>query len=150
MKDFIKNFVKSGLQAAGFGPLILVIFYSIYSFTINFQTISVQDVNKNIISSLLLAFIAGGISAVFKVERIPLGLATTIDAIVIYLDYLLFYILNDWIKLQNYTIPCFYSSLHYWLLNYLAMYLPSSKKSSPKIESKTINKKCVLSSSQKR
>ena len=72
MKDFIKNFVKSGLQAAGFGPLILVIFYSIYSFTINFQTISVQDVNKNIISSLLLAFIAGGISAVFNVERFPL------------------------------------------------------------------------------
>ena len=100
MKDFIKNFVKSGLQAAGFGPLILVIFYSIYSFTINFQTISVQDVNKNIISSLLLAFIAGGINAIFKVERIPLGLATTIDAIVIYLDYLLFYVLNDWIKLQ--------------------------------------------------
>ena len=49
MKDFIKNFVKSGLQAAGFGPLILVIFYSIYSFTIKFKTISVQDVNKNII-----------------------------------------------------------------------------------------------------
>ena len=95
MKDFIKNFVKSGLQAAGFGPLILVIFYSIYSFTIKFQTISVQDVNKNIISSLLLAFIAGGINAIFKVERIPFGLATTIDAIVIYLDYLLFYILND-------------------------------------------------------
>ena len=115
MKDFIKNFVKSGLQAAGFGPLILVIFYSIYS-----QTISVQDVNKNIISSLLLAFIAGGISAVFKVERIPLGLATTIDAIVIYLDYLLFYILNDWIKLQ--IIPFLVFTVLY-IIGYLIIWL---------------------------
>lgn len=120
MKDFIKNFVKSGLQAAGFGPLILVIFYSIYSFTIKFQTISVQDVNKNIISSLLLAFIAGGINAIFKVERIPFGLATTIDAIVIYLDYLLFYILNDWIKLQ--MIPFLVFTVLY-IIGYLIIWL---------------------------
>lgn len=100
MKDFIKNFIKSGMKAAGFGPLILVIFYYIYSFTINFHTISIQNVNKNILSSLLLAFIAGGISAVFKVERISLGLATMIDAIVIYVDYLLFYVFNNWIELQ--------------------------------------------------
>ena len=100
MKDFIKNFIKSGLKAAGFGPLILVIFYYIYSFTINFHTISIQNVNKNILSSLLLAFIAGGISAVFKVEKISLGLATLIDAIVIYIDYLLFYVFNNWIELQ--------------------------------------------------
>ena len=59
---------------------------TIYSFTINFHTISIQNVNKNILSSLLLAFIAGGISAVFKVEKISLGLATMIDAIVIYID----------------------------------------------------------------
>ena len=99
MKDFIKNFIKSGMKAAGFGPLILVIFYYIYSFTINFHTISIQNVNKNILSSLLLAFIAGGISAVFKVEKISLGLATMIDAIVIYIDYLLFYVFNNWIEL---------------------------------------------------
>lgn len=73
---------------------------TIYSFTINFHTISIQNVNKNILSSLLLAFIAGGISAVFKVEKISLGLATMIDAIVIYIDYLLFYVFNNWIELQ--------------------------------------------------
>lgn len=120
MKEFIRNFIKSGLQAAGFGPLILVIFYYIYSVTINFHTISVQDVNKNIVSSLLLAFIAGGINAVFKVERIPLGLATTIDAIVIYLDYLLFYVLNDWIKLQ--IIPFLVFTVIY-IIGYLIIWL---------------------------
>lgn len=120
MKEFIRNFIKSGLQAAGFGPLILVIFYYIYSVTINFHTISVQDVNKNIVSSLLLAFIAGGINAIFKVERIPLGLATTIDAIVIYLDYLLFYVLNDWIKLQ--IIP-FLVFTGIYIIGYLIIWL---------------------------
>lgn len=120
MKEFIRNFIKSGLQAAGFGPLILVIFYYIYSVTINFHTISVQDVNKNIVSSLLLAFIAGGINAIFKVERIPLGLATTIDAIVIYLDYLLFYVLNDWIKLQ--IIPFLVFTVIY-IIGYLIIWL---------------------------
>lgn len=120
MKEFIRNFIKSGLQAAGFGPLILVIFYYIYSVTINFHTISVQDVNKNIVSSLLLAFIAGGINAIFKVERIPLGLATTIDAIVIYLDYLLFYVLNDWIELQ--IIPFLVFTVIY-IIGYLIIWL---------------------------
>lgn len=120
MKEFIRNFIKSGLQAAGFGPLILVIFYYIYSVTINFHTISVQDVNKNIVSSLLLAFIAGGINAIFKVERIPLGLATTIDATVIYLDYLLFYVLNDWIKLQ--IIPFLVFTVIY-IIGYLIIWL---------------------------
>lgn len=120
MKDFIKNFIKSGMKAAGFGPLILVIFYYFYSFTINFHTISIQNVNKNILSSLLLAFIAGGISAVFKVEKISLGLATMIDAIVIYVDYLLFYVFNNWIKLQ--IIPFLVFTALY-IIGYLIIWL---------------------------
>ncbi len=120
MKDFIKNFIKSGLMATGFGPLILVIFYYIYSVTINFHTISIQNVNKNILSSLLLAFIAGGISAVFKVEKISLGLATMIDAIVIYVDYLLFYVFNNWIELQ--IIPFLVFTALY-IIGYLIIWL---------------------------
>lgn len=120
MKDFIKNFIKSGLRAAGFGPLILVIFYYIYSFTIHFHTLSIQDVNKNILSSLLLAFIAGGISAIFKVEKISLGLATMIDGIVIYLDYLLFYIFNNWIELQ--IVPFLVFTVLY-IIGYLIIWL---------------------------
>ena len=120
MKDFIKNFIKSGLRAAGFGPLVLVIFYYIYSFTINFHTISIQNVNKNILSSLLLAFIAGGISAVFKVEKMSLGLATMIDAVVIYLDYLLFYVFNNWIELQ--LVPFLIFTVLY-VIGYLIIWL---------------------------
>lgn len=93
---------------------------TIYSFTINFHTISIQNVNKNILSSLLLAFIAGGISAVFKVEKISLGLATMIDTIVIYIDYLLFYVFNNWIELQ--IIPFLVFTVLY-IIGYLIIWL---------------------------
>lgn len=119
MKNFLKNFIQRGLIFAGLGPLILVIFYYIYYFEINFHTVSILDVNKNILSSLLLSFIAGGISAIFKVEKLSLGIATLIDAVVIYLDYLLFYIFNDWVKLQ--FIPLIIFTICY-VLGYLIIW----------------------------
>ncbi|MCI5549053.1 DUF3021 domain-containing protein [Lactobacillus johnsonii] len=91
-----------------------------FCFAFNFHTISIQNVNKNILSSLLLAFIAGGISAVFKVEKISLGLATMIDAIVIYVDYLLFYVFNNWIELQ--IIPFLVFTALY-IIGYLIIWL---------------------------
>ncbi|KRM07363.1 hypothetical protein FC59_GL000794 [Lactobacillus kitasatonis DSM 16761 = JCM 1039] len=39
-------------------------------------SIPVTQVNLNIVSSLILAFIAGGISAIFNVEQISLGVPT--------------------------------------------------------------------------
>lgn len=67
MKEFISNFTKRGLIAAGFGPFILTIFYYAYYLAIHYNPTSVLEINKNILSSLILAFIAGGISAIFKV-----------------------------------------------------------------------------------
>lgn len=100
MKKFIKNFALRGMIAAGFGPLILVTIYLGLQLSGTVTNLTVSQVNLNIISSLVLAFIAGGISAIFQVEQIPLGTATLIDAIVIYLDYLIIYLLNNWIKAQ--------------------------------------------------
>ncbi|WP_308557194.1 DUF3021 domain-containing protein [uncultured Lactobacillus sp.] len=100
MKKFVKDFALRGLIAAGFGPLILVSVYLGLQLSGTATSIPISQVNLNIVSSLVLAFIAGGISAIFKVERIPLGTATLIDAVVIYLDYLVIYIINDWIKTQ--------------------------------------------------
>lgn len=97
-----------------------VVASAIFCFAFNFHTISIQNVNKNILSSLLLAFIAGGISAVFKVEKISLGLATMIDAIVIYVDYLLFYVFNNWIELQ--IIPFLVFTALY-IIGYLIIWL---------------------------
>lgn len=100
MKKFIKDFALRGMITAGFGPLILVSIYLGLQLSGIITSIPASQVNLNIISSLILAFIAGGISAIFNVEKISLGVATLIDAIVIYLDYLIIYLINNWIKAQ--------------------------------------------------
>ena len=100
MKKFVKDFALRGMIAAGFGPLILVSIYLSLQLSGIIISIPTSQVNLNIISSLILAFIAGGISAIFNVEKISLGVATLIDAIVIYLDYLIIYLINNWIKAQ--------------------------------------------------
>lgn len=120
MKRFILDFIKRGLIAAGFGPLILTIFYYGYNFAIGYNPTSVLEINKNILSSLLLAFIAGGISAVFKIEKLSLGIATLIDAVVIYLDYLFFYLFNNWIEMS--FMPLIIFTLCY-IIGYIIIWL---------------------------
>lgn len=123
MKKFILNFIKRGLIAAGFGPLILTIFYYGYYLAIHYNPTFTLEVNKNILSSLLLAFIAGGISAIFKVEKLSLGIATLINASVIYLDYLFFYLFNNWVEMSFtpliiFTICYIFGYIIIWLCIY--------------------------------
>ena len=100
MKRFIKDFILRGLVASRFGPLILVTIYYGYQLTENVTSRPMAEININIISSLLMALIADIIGAIFKVEKVPLGVATLIDAIVIYFDYLFFYLINNWISIM--------------------------------------------------
>lgn len=123
MKKFIKDFALRGMIAAGFGPLILVTIYLGLQLSKTVTNLSVAQVNLNIISSLILAFIAGGISAIFRVERISIGTATLIDAVVIYFDCLVIYLINDWIKakaipLTIFTIIYIVGYLIIWLIIY--------------------------------
>lgn len=120
MKKFIKDFALRGMIAAGFGPLILVTIYLGLQLSKTVTNLSVAQVNLNIISSLILAFIAGGISAIFRVERISIGTATLIDAVVIYFDYLVIYLINDWIKAQ--VIPLIIFTIIY-IVGYLIIWL---------------------------
>lgn len=123
MKKFIKDFALRGMIAAGFGPLILVTIYLGLQLSKTVTNLSVAQVNLNIISSLILAFIAGGISAIFRVERISIGTATLIDAVVIYFDCLVIYLINDWITakaipLTIFTIIYIVGYLIIWLIIY--------------------------------
>lgn len=120
MKKFIKDFALRGMIAAGLGPLILVTIYLGLQLSKTVTNLSVAQVNLNIISSLILAFIAGGISAIFRVERISIGTATLIDAVVIYFDYLVIYLINDWIKAQ--VIPLIIFKIIY-IVGYLIIWL---------------------------
>ncbi|MGN1328182.1 MAG: DUF3021 family protein [Eubacterium sp.] len=65
------------------------------------STLTVGEVIKGILSSLILAFIASGISAIYLEERLPIGIAAIIQLIVLYFDYLLIYLLNGWLMTKN-------------------------------------------------
>ena len=61
------------------------------------DTLTVNEVCTGIISLTLLAFIAGGMNAVYKIEKLPLMVAILIHGTVLYVSYLTTYILNDWL-----------------------------------------------------
>lgn len=98
MKKFISEFLRRGLTACGFGPIILAIVYMILQQTANVQTITVNQVCVGIFSITLLAFIAGGMNAVYQIERLPLMVSILFHGIVLYISYLATYILNNWLE----------------------------------------------------
>lgn len=100
MKKHIVEFVKRGIVAAWGGPVIIAIIYAILGANGVMETMTVREVCLGIISSTLMTFIAAGISAVYQVEQLPLPMAILIHAGVLYLDYLLVYLMNGWLKNQ--------------------------------------------------
>ena len=98
MKRIILDFLRRGLTACGIGPLVLVILYLILQKTAGIQTLTVQQVCIGIISLSILAFIAGGMNAIYQIEQLPLMVAILIHGIILYLCYLATYLVNDWLE----------------------------------------------------
>ena len=90
----IKDFVVRGLMASVGGPVILALVYR----SLPAQTLRVQEVCLGILTSALMAFIVGGISVLYDLEKLPLLAATFLHAVVLFADYILIYLLNGWIK----------------------------------------------------
>ncbi len=98
MNKFVSEFFRRGLIACGFGPIILAILYMILQKTTAIETLTVNQVCIGIFSITLLAFIAGGMNAVYQIERLPLMVAILIHGVVLYISYLVTYLLNDWLE----------------------------------------------------
>lgn len=98
MKKFIFDFIHRGLIACGGGPVALAFVYVILQQCGVVQTLTVNEVILGILTSALLAFIAGGINAIYGIEQLPLMLAIFIHAVILYLDYIVIYLANDWLK----------------------------------------------------
>lgn len=90
----IKDFMMRGLMASVGGPVILALVYR----SLPAQTLRVQEVCLGILTSALMAFIAGGVSVLYDLEKLPLLAATFLHAAVLFADYILIYLLNGWIK----------------------------------------------------
>lgn len=97
MKKFGKEFLFRGLIAAAGGPIILAIIYGILGASGTVQTLSPTVACKEILGITVMAFIAAGITGIYTVERLPLISAILIHAGVLYLDYLIMYLCNNWI-----------------------------------------------------
>lgn len=100
MKKYAAEFVKRGLMAAWGGPVVVAIICAILGANGTIETLTVQEVCLAVISSTVMAFIAAGITMVYQVEHLPLPMAALIQAGVLYLDYLLVYLMNGWLKNQ--------------------------------------------------
>lgn len=97
MKKFISEFVLRGLVACGLGPVVLAIVYLIIREQAGVETLTVTQVCVGIFSLVGLAFIAGGMNAIYLIERIPLMLAILIHGGTLYICYLATYVINNWL-----------------------------------------------------
>ena len=97
MKKFVLEFFRRGFIAAGIGPIVLAIVYLILQHSADINTLTVHEVCSGIFSLTTLAFIAGGMNAIYQVERMPLMTAILIHGGILYIGYLGTYLLNDWL-----------------------------------------------------
>ena len=97
MRKFVLEFLRRGFAACGMGPIILAILYLILQQTAAVDTLTVTQVCIGIFSITALAFIAGGMNAIYQIERLPLMVAILIHGSVLYISYLVTYLLNDWL-----------------------------------------------------
>lgn len=107
MKKYVLEFLRRGLVACGFGPLILAIIYLILQQQNLLDTLTVNQVCLGIFSLTALAFIAGGMNTIYQIEKLPLMIAIFIHGSVLYLSYLATYLLNGWLGLGTAPILVF-------------------------------------------
>ena len=98
MKQTVSEFIRRGLTACGFGPLVLAVLYLILHENGKLETLTVEQVCLGIFTLTALAFIAGGMNVLYQMERLPLMVAILIHGCVLYGSYLVTYLLNGWLK----------------------------------------------------
>ena len=103
MRNNVKEFIRKGLVACGFGPLVLAAVYWFIRNQVGITTLTINEVCLGIVSISALAFIAGGMNVIYRVERLPLMVAILIHGVVLYVSYLLTYLVNGWLEWG--TIP---------------------------------------------
>lgn len=97
MKKHILDFLRRGLTACGFGPIILAVLYLILQQQGIVQNLTVNEVAIGIFSMTALAFVAGGMNFLYQIEPLPLMVAILIHGLVLYVSYLVTYLINSWL-----------------------------------------------------
>ena len=119
MKKIALEFLRRGFVACGFGPLVLAVIYLILHRVGVVDGLSVSEVCTGIFSLAVLAFVSGGLNALYQVERLPLMAAVSIQGGVLYSGYLGTYLLNGWLSLSKTPVLVF-SAI--FIFGYLAVW----------------------------
>ena len=107
MRKTALEFVRRGLVAGGFGPVILAVLYIILERSGEIVSLTASQVCIGIFSLYALAFIAGGMNVVYQIEHLPLMAAISIHGGVLYIGYLITYLVNGWLELGKTPIMVF-------------------------------------------
>ena len=107
MRKTALEFVRRGLVAGGFGPVILALLYIILEHSGEIVSLTASQVCIGIFSLYALAFIAGGMNVIYQIERLPLMAAISIHGGVLYIGYLITYLVNGWLELGKTPIMVF-------------------------------------------
>ena len=98
MKKIILEFLRRGTAACGLGPLVLATLYLILQHNGVLELLTVNEVCIGIVSLTALAFLAGGMNVIYRIEQLPLMVAILIHGSVLYVSYLVTYLVNDWLE----------------------------------------------------
>lgn len=129
MKKFFLEFLHRGLLVSAGGPIVMAIVYGILNLNGVVDTLTVGEVVKGIITSALLAFVAGGITAVYIIDKLQAAPAALIHSFVLYLDYILIYLFNGWIENSVQVIIIFTSVFFVgFALIWLIIYFSTKKQ----------------------
>ena len=98
MKGFVKEFLKRGMLFAWGGPAVVAFVWLCLDRSGELTAFSVSEAVLGVYSSILLAFVAAGVTVVYQIEQLPKPMAGLIHLGVLYVDYLVVYLLNGWIE----------------------------------------------------
>ena len=98
MKKVALEFLRRGVMSCGVGPIIIAVLYLILHHNGVVENVSVKELCVGIFSLSALAFVAGGINALYQLERLPLMAAILIHGSVLYVSYLVTYLVNGWLE----------------------------------------------------
>ena len=98
MKKFILDFMLRGLVACGFGPAGLAIIYFALYKSGAAETLPIPEICVGILSISALAFICGGMTAIYQTEKLHIITAIMLHGGVLYVAYLVTYLINNWLE----------------------------------------------------
>lgn len=98
MKKHALEFLRRGLTACGLGPVVLAVIYLVMQHHGLVQSLTVNQVCIGIFSLSALAFVAGGMNFIYRIEQFPFMVAVSIHGGILYICYLLTYLVNGWLE----------------------------------------------------